>query len=326
MKKIFNIFAILAIATAFMACSDSENDIVDNSLKVVSSNLSFDPKGGEGFVEVDQAIVEATTAADWVSTKVEGNKVTFTVNPNYASRESRNAKLVIKSAQSSVIVAVSQNGFIFNAKSAYDIDTNNSASVQFVPVSYFGTLNIVECPSWIKATVEEKGISLSIEKNETGNLRTGNVVFSAGEFKESITVTQFDAKENILGTYIMYYYDGSGEEQEGEVEVKEDAIEIDGLSIPAKFDFETNTLSFTGVTACGTYGPYFLYTMIIANGSLSLSPLPCDFSFVYDAEYGNFVSEGSASFGIGAFAAEEPTGANYKGLLGAYQAPLLLKK
>lgn len=326
MKKIFNIFIFFAIATVFMACSDSKNEIIDNSLKVVSSNVAFDSEGGNGFVEVDQAIVEATTAADWVSTNVEGNKVTFTVSPNYSSRESRNAKLVIKSAQSSVVVAVSQNGFVFNAKSAYDIDTNNSASVQFVPVSYSGTLNIVECPSWIKATVEAKGISLSIDKNETGNLRTGNVVFSAGDFQKSITVTQFDAKDNILGTYIMYYYDGSGEEQEEEVEVKEDAIEIDGLSIPAKFNFETNTLSFTGLTACGAYGPYFLYTMIISGGQLSLSPLPCDFSFVYDAEYGNFVSEGSASFAIGTFAVEEPTAANYKGLLGAYQAPLLLKK
>lgn len=328
MKKIFNIFAFLAIATAFMACSDSENEIVDNSLKVVSSSLSFDFNGGDGFVEVDQAIVDATTTADWVSTKVDGKKVSFTVNPNIASRESRNAKLVIKSKESSVIVAVSQNGFVFNSKSATDISTDNNASTQFVPVIYKGTLNIVECPSWIKATVQEDGISLALDKNDTGKLRSGSVVFSAGDFEDQITVTQFDAKENLLGTYYLTYYTSAGEEDYLIAEIGESSIELPEIdvTIPAKFDFTTNTITFTGMSACGTYGPYSLFTLVYSEQGLTLSEIPCSFKFVYDAEYGDFVAEGSASFVIGAFASAEPTVANYAGSLVSLNNPFLLKK
>lgn len=190
MKKILNIFAILAIATAFMACSDSENEFIDNSLKVVSSNVAFDSEGGNGFVEVDQAIVEATTAADWVSTKVEGNKVTFTVSPLTDSRESRNAKLVIKSAQSSVIVAVSQYGFIFNAGTADEITLEGDVTAYYLSVKHSAAISIDECPSWIKATIQDEGVALDIEKNTTNKARSGNLVISSGEFQKTITINQ----------------------------------------------------------------------------------------------------------------------------------------
>lgn len=190
MKKFLNIFAILVIATAFMACSDNENTYVDNSLKVVSSNVAFDCKGGNGYVEVDQAVVEAITAADWVSTKVEGNKVTFTVSPNKASRESRNAKLVIKSAQSSVIVAVSQYGYIFNAGNINEISLEGQATTYLLTVKSSDVPTIVECPEWVTATVVEEGISLAIAENTTKQPRSGKLVISAGDFQKTITINQ----------------------------------------------------------------------------------------------------------------------------------------
>lgn len=207
MKKIFNIFAILAIATAFMACSNSENEIIDNSLKVVSSQLSFDSKGGDGFVVVDQAVVNATIDADWVTTNVEGNKVTFTVNPNTASRESRNAKLVIYSAQSSVTVAVSQYGFIFNAGTDNEISVAGEGGTYLLSVKSSVTPTIVECPSWVTATLAEGGFSLEVEKNTTNKNRSGNLVITAGDFKKTITIVQ-----NRIDDYKFYsnatYMDG----------------------------------------------------------------------------------------------------------------------
>lgn len=253
MKKIFNIFIFFAIATVFMACSDSENIFTDNSLKVVSSNVAFDSEGGNGFVEVDQAIVEATTAADWVSTKVEGNKVTFTVSPNLASRESRNAKLVIKSAQSSVIVAVSQYGFVFNAGTDNEISFEGQAASYYLPVKHSAPISIEECPSWVKATIQDEGIALDIEKNTTNKPRSGNLVISSGDFKKTISIKQARFVDFVMFSNATYK-DAFWYEKDWEVKIEysasQDLYRVEDMFDPGypfyfKWNKETNIITPT---------------------------------------------------------------------------------
>lgn len=256
MKKIFNIFIFFAIATVFMACSDSKNEIIDNSLKVVSSNVAFDSEGGNGFVEVDQAIVEATTAADWVSTKVEGNKVTFTVSPNVASRESRNAKLVIKSAQSSVIVAVSQYGFVFNAGTDNEISFEGQASSYYLSVKHSAPIRIDECPSWVKAVMQDEGIALDIEKNTTNKPRSGNLVISSGDFKKTISIKQARFVDFVLFSNATYddefWYEAPDNKWDVKIEysASQDLYRVENMFDPGypfyfKWNKETNIINPT---------------------------------------------------------------------------------
>ncbi|MCF0202089.1 MAG: BACON domain-containing protein [Bacteroidaceae bacterium] len=325
--KILSLFVILA---AFTGCKDDSGPAVSRGIQVVKSNAVFEPKGGNGSVEVDQAITSAYVSEDWVTATANGKVVTLEVMPNVSSRESRNAKLIIKSATDSVVVAVSQYGYIFNSKDAQNITVNNSRHEEYVPVTSLDAVTIISCPSWVTPSVEKDGISLSISENTTGKLRTGDLVFQAGGFQDAITITQFDAKENLFGTYVMEYYDTSMKQYQAIVEVSEDALAITslGVSVPATFDYETNTLSIDGLSPLGEYSVYYLYLLYYnMSGSLTLSKNPGIFSFEYYPEYGDFIGELTNQLGmvVGAFKEDPPTAAGFVGSLASIIYPTLYR-
>lgn len=263
------IFALAAIAAGFASCSGDEGfDIKDNGVKVLAAETELAATGGQGSVTVDKAVSTAYAKDAWLTVSADGTKVSVAAAAN-SSRETRATLLVIKaSAEDSVIVSVQQHGLIYNAEGAESIEVTDEVTQQLIAVTTNGTVEIVSCPDWITATVTEDGVLLDISENTTGRLRYGNVVFGAGGYETSVTVTQADEDENPFGSYIIGGYNRKGQFTYLPCTLTREAIVFNpstsglDLTIPITFEQETSTVTISNGAYLGKYSSYHVYLML----------------------------------------------------------------
>jgi hypothetical protein len=63
---------------------------------------------------------------------------------------------------------------------------------------------------WIKVTTSGNTLTINVDENATGEMRSGNILIEVGGLKGSITVSQAEFEKDILGDYTMTYdYVGS---------------------------------------------------------------------------------------------------------------------
>lgn len=99
-----------------MASCSSDSDyqaVAESTINVLSAQTSLGPNASEGEVTVDCTPAEAyTDEPSWLSASIEGSTVKLAALAN-DSRQSRNAKLVIKKTEAdSVVINVSQYGLV----------------------------------------------------------------------------------------------------------------------------------------------------------------------------------------------------------------------
>ena len=97
-----------------MASCSSDSDyqaVAESTINVLSAQTSLGPNASEGEVTVDCTPAKAyTDEPSWLSASIEGSTVKLAALAN-DSRQSRNAKLVIKKTEAdSVVINVSQYG------------------------------------------------------------------------------------------------------------------------------------------------------------------------------------------------------------------------
>ena len=96
-KSLFYLFAILFMAGTVTACSSSDNDKDENSLKVSVAALSFESVAGEQTFDITSNVEWAVNSdQEWcVVTPTSGkNEVTVKVTENRGASE-RNSKMAI---------------------------------------------------------------------------------------------------------------------------------------------------------------------------------------------------------------------------------------
>jgi hypothetical protein len=207
MKKLLYT-ALSLLAVAFTACKDDTVDVDWGFLKVISSDVDFDYRGGTGQIVVDaKGTLSATVTegVNWASAVVDGNVVTVTVAEN-ANKMSRNASVrisadghyaIVPVSQLSAAMQINETSVTFNATASDSsfADLENR-KFTFMPVTS-GNLRVTCDADWITSITLDgaAGVAVISPTTNTSALSRSTVaVLSFGEISLRVPITQAGAK------------------------------------------------------------------------------------------------------------------------------------
>lgn len=299
LSRIYYLLLVVIGSLALASCDDDDK-VVDEGLKVLSAETSFDANGGEHEISVNKDVVKAYAADDWLAVNAQGSKVTISTQAN-VSNESRHTTLVVKSSETdSTIVNVSQLGSIFVLEG---LPSGIAASDAAVSYTYSMKHNLpVEVSSsadWIKVSVTDDSFKVDLKKNETGRFRSGSFTYSSGNIKNTINVSQSEFARDFEGMYYLAYTSNEGTQVAISAKFVKDAegnYALDlpqlGLSVPVAFDESTFKLSIYAGHNLGVFQKYntvcyskccrFTYRRKLANFALLDTNLETSFPLVVE--------------------------------------------
>lgn len=270
MKKSIYIIGIAAMGLMASCSSDSDYQAVaESTINVLSAQTMLGPNDSEGAVTVDCTPMKAyTDEPSWLSTSIEGSTVKLAAIAN-DSRQSRNAKLVIKKTETdSVVINVSQYGLVLEMNNANMIYSNNQP-VEFTKTYRSNTdMKVIYAPEWAKASVDtnSKELKVSLSENTTGHLRADYIKYQVAAVTDSFIVKQFDFDKDIAGEYVFAYYDFNEEDTKLELQTvraklsrTELAIPEMGLVFPVSINEETGSVETRSSQYLGKFGKYYIY-------------------------------------------------------------------
>lgn len=255
-----------------MASCSSDSDyqaVAESTINVLSAQTMLGPNDSEGAVTVDCTPMKAyTDEPSWLSTSIEGSTVKLAAIAN-DSRQSRNAKLVIKKTETdSVVINVSQYGLVLEMNNANMIYSNNQP-VEFTKTYRSNTdMKVIYAPEWAKASVDtnSKELKVSLSENTTGHLRADYIKYQVAAVTDSFIVKQFDFDKDIAGEYVFAYYDFNEEDTKLELQTvraklsrTELAIPELGLVFPVSINEETGSVETRSSQYLGKFGKYYIY-------------------------------------------------------------------
>ena len=196
MKPMKKYLYILLAGAALLAVACQEEKItyeIHDNITVVSQNLVFQPQGGSGEVVVEaESPVSATADLPWCNVTCNGMIVSVTV-PEWTGKESRYAKITIKSGQETISLTAQQFGEVIGGLDMTDITSPAEGSVkEFNFVSNL-PVSMTSNESWIHIEVDEElqVIKITIDKNSVPGTRTGVVNYSVGGHSSTFNVLQY---------------------------------------------------------------------------------------------------------------------------------------
>ena len=336
MKK--SIYIIGMAAMGLMASCSSDSDyqaVAESTINVLSAQTSLGPDASEGEVTVDCTPAKAyTDEPSWLSASIEGSTVKLAALAN-DSRQSRNAKLVIKKTEAdSVVINVSQYGLVLEMNKA-DMIFSNDAATEFVKAySSNSDIKITYAPEWAKASVDtvSKELKVSLSENTTGHLRADYIKYQVAAVTDSFVVKQFDFDKDIAGKYFFTYLDFNEDDKLEQHTVHatlsrtELSIPEMGLAFPITVNEKTGSVETHSSQCLGKVGKYFIYdTFLDENGAYYMGTESGVISatFKYSEDYGNYGFFGGTAYNVNnesgnflamilqVFKAKSPSKSNY---------------
>lgn len=293
-------------ALALVASCSNDNDyhaVAESTINVLSAKTSLGPNDSEGAVTVDCTPVQAyTDEPTWLTTTVDGNTVKLAALAN-DSRQSRNAKLVIKkAANDSIVLNVSQYGLILTVDNADIVQSNDGAGSYTKKCSCNTAVEITYAPDWATATVDanEGTMSVDLDANNTGHFRADYIKYKAAGVRDSFIVKQYDFDADIAGNYI-FAYNTLNDSMKVEFKTVHATLSRSGLSVTfpdyGKYTFPVIVNDSIGAVQIksnqniGRFGKYYVYNAFIdmegdyyygTQSGLITAP------FKYSEEYGTY--------------------------------------
>lgn len=197
---------------------------------------------------------------------------------------------------------------------------------------------------WLSVSADENGITFKTTANEEGHPRVATVKVANENGEDEFTVTQLEYDKDIVGTYVLQYYDSDNEVAQSELKVtkgSEDAIDMPiqvgkyTLHATLKWNAATNSFDWGSFQYLGQWSSYYVYNIFI--GSQYWSAASDNFTWSapvsYDAKNGTYAifSEGRINgeqisyANLQACDAKPATSSNFKGYIDLVQSPVLVK-
>ncbi len=359
MKKLKIFYMLLGCLLAFAACSDDDYTPATSPLKVTESSVAFNAKGGDGEITVSSTtpIASVESSDEWCAVSKDGDyKVKVTVSSN-EEVDARNSVVTIKDqAGNETHIAVSQSGMLFYLNEHKYIHTD-AAGTGYLKLmhSYDVTLSVDEDANWFTASVQGDSIVFNMEDNTSGNVRSAYVYCTSGPRKDSVLVTQGEAKD-VYGDYLLIGKNSKGQYISLSSNLAEGASAgtlkwtIPALKASVELPFDEENLSFK--YSAGLYWgewvetdeeteeqtTYYIYSTLwdTSLGYLTWgNAYSIDGVILGDSEAGTMISfedNGSWSgYNVDAirfelFSAQELTSANYVAGLTYFKDPFMQKK
>ena len=288
MKNILkNILLLAACVAAAASCTKSgtENPYDrEPSISITSSDLLFSCDGGEGVISVkSDGDFTVRCTSEWITCTREGQSVFVEAKPNNTIL-GRSATITLFCGQDSVKAVAQQVAYAFIKEIPGTIDTDDNAQTFTYTYDAPYEVTATATKSWVKASVKNGKLVLSLDANNTGVARLATVYLTgsvAHSQTDSISISQFDFEGRVAGYYNLDSYASELDEETNEMVLvhyptrtvmlkrnkESSTIELDlltGFSVPLVFDPENMTLSILAAQYCGaevTGGKtYYIYT------------------------------------------------------------------
>lgn len=193
MKKIYNLFVVLAAVMLIAACGKESNPYQepDKTIEVVATDVVFGPEGGNGEVEFTASgTVGVVSNRDWCTASVAGTKVNVTVT-EWEGVETRYAILTLKCGAYSVDVTVQQNGTILGGLTGAEIVADSKGTTQVFEVKVSGSVTTSSAVDWASVSYVDGVVTVTVDANADPFTRFGEVTVAAGENSHSISIKQY---------------------------------------------------------------------------------------------------------------------------------------
>ena len=198
-----------------VACSD--DDLKGylpeaETIRIVQNDLLFEAGGGSATVVVDaDGTIAATADADWCAASVSGRVVTVTAQPN-GSFEGRTALLTLTAGDARRQLPVQQTGMALDMPLTTTGHHSPAAGEVFdLHISHSMPLNVSSPQTWIHPEVDGNTLRITVDDNSGGHLRRGLVACECSGFADTLRISQYDMRDDVVGSYYMMgYYGGNG--------------------------------------------------------------------------------------------------------------------
>ena len=195
MKNILRYASVLLVLAGFASCVEQEPVWVapTKTMSIEQSNLVFEPAGGtSSFTVKAENSFTVATDRDWCTATASGSQVTVTVGEN-TSNETRYSRVTLTSGSETLGITVHQSGLIVKGFSVSDQVLNSKNHTLEYEYSTNGVLNISSEDPWISVSKTSDKVTIAVESNTTGAVRTGTVSYSIGSVKSSFSIVQSPA-------------------------------------------------------------------------------------------------------------------------------------
>ena len=307
--KGLSIFFLTLLLLAACKSEDDGYDTDGNSITIVRQDLTFDPQGRTGSLEVRaDGAVSVLSSSDWCTAVVNGSVINVTVTDN-TNIEGRVAILTLKSGTSTLKVPVQQRGMAIATLPFNRLHAENAGSTKKYLLQHDFEAILTTEEDWIHSEMKGDSLILKIDPNTTSQIRRGELAFSCGGIKDTLRIVQYDIQKNIVGAYYfggdfsgspygvsfelykekgVYYMDWSSHENwEGAIFPVEFNEETCALTIPSAMEFYFNN---------GDWERGYFYD---TSGRVASSPAVSMTAYLYsnpmlsNATYGTLEENGS---------------------------------
>lgn len=193
MKKIYNLFVVLAAVMLIAACGKESNPYQepDKTIEVVATDVVFGPEGGNGEVEFTASgTVGVVSNRDWCTASVAGTKVNVTVT-EWEGVETRYAILTLKCGAYSVDVTVQQNGTILGGLTGAVVVADCKGTTQVFEVKVSGSVTTSSAVDWASVSYVDGVVTVTVDANADPFTRFGEVTVAAGDNAHAISIKQY---------------------------------------------------------------------------------------------------------------------------------------
>lgn len=214
MKNILRYAFVLLAFAGFASCVEQEPVWVapTKTMSIEQSNLVFEPAGGtSSFTVKAENPFTVATDRDWCTANASGSQITVTVGEN-TSNETRYSRVTLTSGNETLGITVHQTGLIIKGLDVSDQELNSKQQTLEYEYSTNGVLSISSSDPWLSVSNTSDKVTIKVEANATGAVRTGTVSYSIGDVKSSFAIMQNPAFSPIEGWKLSYagrdyYYD-----------------------------------------------------------------------------------------------------------------------
>lgn len=196
------------------ACGDDDPvySSTADAITIVQNDLIFPAEGRTATLQVSAAgPVEASVSDTWCTASVSGNVIQVTAEPN-PQFSGRTAILTLRSGQYSRQLPIQQEGVVLDmpltVNGHYSPLSGDAFTFELV---HDLPLLAVSSQSWIHPVVDGNSVHVTVDGNQGGHIRRGEVVCTCGAYTDTLHIAQFDLLNDVVGTYLMMgLYGGTG--------------------------------------------------------------------------------------------------------------------
>lgn len=304
MRKIAIFILSVLSLSVISGCESKEGDYETlATVKVVSSDLVFQPSGGTGTVMFTASgPVTVESSRPWCTATVNGGSITVNVE-EYEGYDNRYADIVIKSGDYSTKVTAHQYGLYFSLPEAEDFyhvnDVNGQVAIQLTHYNHkpAGVADV----DWLSTSYEDDKVIIKAKDNTTGKVRAGRITIGdktieiqqwsfdtvfGGEYDWAGTTSSTGTVTGSMPVTLSDYDD-----EKGTFRIHFNILENASVEMP--FDPETFTFTISGGQYVGetvyNNSPAYIYTVLYASGYISWSSnYKASFTFRLDETTGKY--------------------------------------